>query len=214
MNITLQGLYPITDPQLFDNLEHMLLNVEIALSHGATTIQYRNKSAPAEQRLAEARALKSLCDRYAKPLIINDYLELALELKCGIHLGQDDTSVQEARHTLGNNAIIGATCKNSLSLAGDAIANGADYIAFGAFFPSTTKENTTPASLNTLIQARKLWPDITIVAIGGITPLNCTSILSNGANMIAVVQSLWGSQEIKSTCLQFKDAISHCTIAV
>jgi len=163
---------------------------EAALRGGAHLLQYRDKSQDRVRRFSEACQLAALCQRYQAHLIINDDLELAAELGIGLHLGQQDGSIREARARLGDNAIIGATCHNSLSLAQQALDEGASYLAFGRFFPSQTKANAPLADLSILQQAANRF-NLPLVAIGGITLDNAPLLLQNGATLLAVVHGLF-----------------------
>lgn len=123
--------------------------------------------------------------------IMNDRPDLAVELGCdGVHVGQDDTSYDEARRVVGDDAIVGVTCKSSYHLAMEAGEAGADYVAFGAFFASNTKQITTPADPDIL----RIWHAATIVpsvAIGGITSENCDVLIEAGADFLAVAGGVW-----------------------
>jgi len=182
------GLYVITDSQLLAG--RLLPAVEQALIGGAKLIQYRDKSANIAKRLHEAQQLKQLCQRYNVPLIINDDLALAAQLGVGVHLGQQDGSIAFARQTLGTEAIIGATCHNSLHLAEQAAQEGASYLAFGAFYPSSTKPLAQAAELSTLTQAKQLF-SLPIVAIGGITLDNAAPVIAAGADYVAVISDIF-----------------------
>lgn len=182
------GLYVITDSQLLAG--RLLPAVEQALIGGAKLIQYRDKSADTAKRLDEAQRLKQLCQRYNVPLIINDDLALAAQLGVGVHLGQQDGSIAFARQTLGTEAIIGATCHNSLVFAQQAAQEGASYLAFGAFYPSSTKPLAQAAELHTLTQAKRLF-SLAIVAIGGITLDNAAPVIAAGADYVAVISDIF-----------------------
>ena len=187
MNHT-HGLYLITDSQLLAG--RLLPAVEQALIGGAKLIQYRDKSTDTSKRLHEAQQLKTLCQRYNVPLIINDDLELAAQLGVGVHLGQQDGSIALARQLLGQDAIIGATCHNSLEFAKQAATQGASYLAFGAFYPSSTKPLAQLAQLDTLTQAKQLF-SLPVVAIGGITLDNAMPLIDAGANYVAVISDIF-----------------------
>ena len=187
MNHT-HGLYLITDSQLLAG--RLLPAVEQALIGGAKLIQYRDKSTDTSKRFHEAQQLKALCQRYNVPLIINDDLELAAQLGLGVHLGQQDGSIALARQRLGQDAIIGATCHNSLDFAKQAATQGASYLAFGAFYPSSTKPLAKLAELSTLTQAKQLF-NLPIVAIGGITLDNARPLIDAGADYLAVISDIF-----------------------
>lgn len=189
-----RGLYAITDDAL---LAHRLLPaVQAALSGGCRWVQYRSKCTNAQQRRREAAQLVELCRAHNASLLINDDVALAKTVGAdGVHLGQDDMSLTEARRILGNQAIIGITCHNSLALAHTAQQDGANYVAFGRFFASQTKQSAPPADLSVL-RAAKAQLAIPVVAIGGITLDNAPSVLQEGADMLAVVGDLFSAQNI------------------
>jgi len=193
--IELRGVYAITDNQLTPETT-LLKQVEQALTGGVRILQYRDKQSPAELRQRQASALARLCHDYDALLIINDDVELARSSEAdGVHLGQDDQSISHARDALGDQAIIGASCYNRIELAEHARKAGASYVAFGRFFPSQTKPNAIQAELDVLEQARKLG--LPVCAIGGITRQNADSIISAGADMIAVIDGIFGQPDIR-----------------
>ncbi len=181
-------LYLITDSQLLAG--RLLPAIEQALIGGAKLIQYRDKSTDTAKRLHEAQQLKALCQCYNVPLIINDDLELAVQLGVGVHLGQQDGSIALARQRLGQDAIIGATCHNSLEFAKQAATQGASYLAFGAFYPSSTKPLAQAADLQTLTQAKQLF-SLPVVAIGGINLDNARPLIDAGADYLAVISDIF-----------------------
>lgn len=188
----LRGLYAITDSQLLDG-GRLLPYVEAALKGGARLLQYRDKSDDASRRLREAQALRELCERHGAQLLINDDAELAARLGVGVHLGQTDGSLAAARALLGRQAVIGGTCHASLELAERAIAEGANYVAFGRFFNSQTKPGAPAASVELLEQARARFPQVPRVAIGGVTLDNAPELISHGADLIAVIHALFAA---------------------
>lgn len=191
MSERLRGLYAITDSDLLAG-ERLLAWVDAALAGGARLLQYRDKTDDAVRRREEAEQLLRLCNYYGARLIINDDLMLAAELGVGVHLGREDGSLREARKVLGDNAIIGATCHASLDFAGQAVEDGASYIAFGRFFQSVTKPGAPAATPVLLEQARRAF-DLPIVAIGGITLHNAPQLRIAGADMLAVINGLFGA---------------------
>ena len=192
----LRGLYAITDSQLTP-AHSIEQKVESALKGGAQLIQYRDKTNPVDQKEIIAHKLQSLCRQYHRKLIINDDLKLAHAINAdGVHLGQEDASINEARELLGPDAIIGATCHNSLPLAHQAITDGASYVAFGRFYCSTTKPGAPSCSIEFLKEARQSI-NIPIVAIGGITLINAPEIIAEGSDMIAVVHGVFGAENIE-----------------
>lgn len=163
---------------------------ESVIRGGAALIQYRDKVSRGHGRLEAARRLQSLCASYRVPLIINDDVALARAVgAAGVHVGRDDTALGEARRALGDDAIIGVSCYDSLSRAVEAEGDGADYVAFGSVFPSPTKPDARRASADLIRQARARLT-IPIAAIGGITFENARSVLDAGADLLAVISDL------------------------
>lgn len=196
------GLYAITDPLLIAD-DRLIMAVEQAILGGARLIQYRDKSTDAARRLAQARALNALCQRCHIPLIVNDDVELAFQVgAAGVHVGRDDPAFATARTRLGQNAIIGMSCYDRLDLALDAARAGADYVAFGAFFPSPTKPTEIRASIELLREARAVL-NVPIVAIGGITPENGRLLLEAGADGLAVVSGVFGQPDIQAAARRY-----------
>lgn len=154
-------------------------------------VQLRLKDTDDDTIRRAADRLRPVCHAAGVPLLMNDRPDLALDTGCdGVHVGQDDAPYPEARALLGANAMIGVTCKASRHLAVAAAEQGADYVAFGAFFPSGTKQATVPAPLSVV----EWWSGIATVpsvAIGGITPGNCQPLLRAGADFLAVVGAVW-----------------------
>jgi thiamine-phosphate pyrophosphorylase len=184
--------------------EKLFTGVEAALKGGCKFIQYRDKSNNVEQRLRDSTKLLALCDQHSATLIINDDMQLAYEIDAhGVHLGQRDGNVKDARNLLGADAIIGVTCHDSLELAEKAIADGANYVAFGRFFSSSTKPDASYAPLNLLTTARKKFPNTMIAAIGGITIANGNSVLAAGADIIAVCHDLFSAENIEKKATSF-----------
>ncbi|MCF7534669.1 thiamine phosphate synthase [Pseudomonas petrae] len=201
----LRGLYAVTDSQLLAG--KFLSYVEAALDGGVTLLQYRDKSGDETRRLREASALLKLCERYKTRLIINDDAEVAARLGVGVHLGQTDGSLPDARALLGHKAIVGATCHAQLELADKAKADGATYVAFGRFFNSQTKPGAPTCSLDLLSQARKRI-NLPIAVIGGITLENAAPLVAHGADLLAVVHGLFGAettQEVTRRAQAFND---------
>ncbi|KXS49803.1 thiamine phosphate synthase [Marinobacter persicus] len=184
------GLYAITDEQLTPAAE-LLPAVEAALRGGAVLVQYRNKTGSQAERLRQATDLASLCRQANVPLLINDDPPLAKRVQAdGVHLGQEDCTLTEARVLLGSEAIIGMTCHHRLDLARNARDSGADYLAFGRFYSSSTKPGAPPADASVLTEAKTLGLPLT--AIGGITVDNGRPLIEAGADLLAVVGGLFG----------------------
>jgi thiamine-phosphate pyrophosphorylase len=197
----LRGLYAITDPNLCPD-EHLASQVEAALEGGASVIQFRDKRAHQEIRRSLAKQLLTLCREHQSLLIINDDLSLAREIGAhGVHLGRNDADIHQAREALGEKAIIGISCYNRLELAQEAVEKGADYVAFGRFFPSQTKPEAVQATPE-LLQLAKRQIDRPLVAIGGITPENGAPLIEAGADMLAVIHGVFGQTDIRNACRQ------------
>ena len=204
----LRGLYAITD-SLLATRETLDRQVEEALEGGAAVIQYRDKSGDNDRRFREASSLRRLCDGAGALLIINDDVELArLTGADGVHLGRDDGGVPAARMALGPRAVIGVSCYNQFHRAQMAQEAGADYVAFGRFFPSATKPEAVQAGRDLLERSRR---DLAVptVAIGGITPENGRALIAAGADMLAVVHGLFGQPDIRAACLTFTRLFDH-----
>lgn len=193
-----RGLYVITDGPRRDLLEA----VAQALAGGARLLQYRDKTTDHPRRLDEARALRALCAARDVPMIVNDDVALAHAAgAAGVHLGEDDGDVAAARAALGDDAIIGVSCYDSLERARELASAGADYVAFGAFFPSPTKPHARRASFDLLRQSAALG--IPRVAIGGITPDNGGSLIDAGADYLAVISAVFGDPDVHSAAERF-----------
>ena len=202
MHPQLHGLYAITDPTLATE-NNLQTQVREALEGGARIIQYRDKGNDEPRRQAEAEQLQALCKNHGALFIINDDLALATAIKAdGLHLGRDDTDLDKARRILGPKAIIGVSCYNELQRAKAAQAAGADYVAFGRFFPSNTKPQAIQAEI-ALLQQAKQELKIPIVAIGGITPENGAPLVQAGADMLAVIQGVFAQSDIRRACQEF-----------
>lgn len=205
----LRGLYAITDSKLMPDTDSLLLQTEQALRGGAQIVQYRDKSDDQAKRRRQALALVDLCNQFDRPLLINDDVELAQAVAAhGVHLGQSDGIVSQARERLGPDKIIGNTCHASLALAQTAVGQQADYVAFGAFFPSSTKPGASPAPLALLQQARSSLP-VPVVAIGGINMDNAGQVIEAGADMVAVIHSLFANDDICAQAGRFQQLFNQ-----
>ena len=201
------GLYAVT-PDVSDTPE-LLAAAEAALSGGVRLLQYRNKSASAALRLLQGRALLALCRKYHVPLIINDHLDLALALDAdGLHLGAEDGSLTAARARLGPEKILGVSCYDQLERALEAERLGADYAAFGSFFPSSVKPDAVRAPLAMLRDAKRRL-SVPVVAIGGITLDNAPQLIAAGADGVAVISALFGANDVKLAAQRFSALFSR-----
>lgn len=191
----LRGLYAITDNALLPQ-DRLVKAVEQAIMGGALVIQYRDKNSAPETRIELASELAELCAAHQTIFIINDDVKLAKKVGAdGVHLGKGDMSIKEARKHLGDQALIGISCYNSLAQAHEAQKSGADYVAFGSFYSSPTKPDAVKADLRLLQEARQQLK-IPLVAIGGITPDNGATLIDAGADMIAVIHAVFGQADI------------------
>jgi len=190
------GIYAITFETA--DTEKLLAQVEAALTGGVAAVQYRDKSGDVARRHEQASELVALCRRFHVPLIVNDDLRLAdLCDADGVHLGRDDSSIREARIILGCDKFIGTTCYQSLEIALTAQAAGADYVAFGSFFPSPTKPAAGRAD-TALLRAAAPVIHVPLVAIGGITLENAPHLLDAGADSLAVLSALFDAPDIRA----------------
>lgn len=186
------GLYAITDSRLCPP-DQLVTAVEAAVRGGAVMVQYREKQAPAPEKLRQARDLAAVCRAGGALFLINDDPELARRVNAdGVHVGQDDESAAAARQRLGEHAVIGVTCHGRLAFAEAARGNGADYVAFGRFYTSGTKPDAPEANLSVLSNARPLG--LPVCAIGGITIDNGAPLIQAGADLLAVVGGLFGGR--------------------
>ena len=192
----LKGVYAIT-PKCRD-LTALCAMCQAALQGGARLVQYRDEYSPPHERLNRARALLNLCRQYKAFLIINNDIDLALAANAdGAHLGRDDGNIANARRYIGQQFIIGATCHARLDWAHAAIADGADYCAFGSVFSSTTKPQATHCPLSIITRA-KIEGITPIVAIGGITKHNAAQVFSAGADAVAIGAGLFNESNIRA----------------
>lgn len=200
-SLKISGPYAIT-PDL--NQTNDLLNkTRQVLEGGVKLVQYRNKSANESLRREQAKLLLSLCREHNALLIINDHLEIAIEIDAdGVHVGKNDVSVSAAKNQLGQNKIVGTSCYNQLDLAMQAQKDGADYIAFGAFFSSLTKPNAVSVSISLVNQAQKAL-SIPIVGIGGIQLTNARTVIQSGCAAIAVCHDLFQAENIKAAAAHY-----------
>jgi thiamine-phosphate pyrophosphorylase len=197
-----RGLYAVTDG-VGRAPEALAAVAEQVIRGGAVVLQYREKTGDAGRRKREADALLAVCRRHRVPLVINDDAELAGEIGAdGVHLGRDDLPFAAARAILGPDAVIGVSCYGEPERALEAEAAGADYVAFGRFFPSRTKPRATPAPVAMLaaVRPRLRGP---VVAIGGVTPENAPALIAAGADLIAVVQGVFGDPDPRAAAERY-----------
>jgi len=199
MHYLLKGLYLITDEKLIERARFSE-TVELAVSGGANLLQLREKNTEHREIIHLGRKLLEITRKFNIPLIINDSPEIALEIGAdGVHLGEDDPDIRYARELLGNDAIIGVSCYNRIERGVDAVEEGASYLAFGTPYGTPTKPGREPTSFETLKEARSRFHDIPIFAIGGIYPENAHEVLQTGIDGIAVITSVFGSDQPESS---------------
>ncbi|MCE2949764.1 MAG: thiamine phosphate synthase [bacterium] len=213
MTLRLPGLYAVTPDGLPE--AELLARVEQSLAAGVRLLQYRAKPAGAAGRAADgsarpgeavARAIAAACRAAGAWLIVNDDPRLAAALGAhGVHLGRDDGTVAQAREHVGP-ALVGVSCYDSLDRAVQAEAEGADYVAFGAMFPSRVKPGAVRASPALLAQARARLR-VPVVAIGGIDLGNAAGVLRAGAHSLAVISAVYSAPDIGDAVRRFKEII-------
>jgi len=184
-------LYLITPPDLADLAAFVRSAADALGADDVGAFQLRLKDASEEAIAAAVHALKPLTRSGDVPLILNDRPDLAARLDCdGVHIGQEDGPYAQARRLLGDERIVGVTCHDSRHLAMEAAEAGADYVAFGAFFPTRTKTPKTQATFEVL----EVWQEtmtVPCVAIGGITAENARAVAAAGADFVAVSSGVW-----------------------
>ena len=201
----LRGLYAIT-PERHDT-EALLAAAEACLAGGAAMLQYRAKSLPPGTMLAQARRLRQACAARGVPFIVNDSVALALATGAdGVHVGREDGGVREARIAMPH-GIVGASCHDDAELARAAARDGADYVAIGSVFPSTTKPSAPRAALEAIGLARAA-SGLPVVAIGGITLRNVGEVIAAGADLAAVIAAIFDSPDPREAARAFRDAFA------
>ncbi len=183
-------LYLITPPSF--ELVSFTNQVKQAFQGGVVAcFQLRLKNASDDEILRAAEKIIPICKENHTTFIINDRADLALKSGAdGVHLGEKDTDVKKAREMLGDNGIIGVSCYDSRHLAMEAGEQGADYVSFGTFFPSKTKQSKGNPTTE-ILEWCSTYTNLPCVAIGGITPENCAPLVKAGADFIAVISAIW-----------------------
>ncbi|RZG22807.1 thiamine phosphate synthase [Acinetobacter baumannii] len=185
----MRGLYLITND---DPIQLLLKKLDAALATRQIAIlQYRRKKVDKADQPAEVEQIKQLCEKYQVPFVINDDLKLAAQFGLGVHLGQSDGEITDAKSQLPEGVIIGRTCLNSLELAQKAIADGATYVAFGAVYATATKPEAGNVGIEVIKQAAAQY-DLPICAIGGLTVENSKPVIEAGADLCAVISDILG----------------------
>lgn len=203
MESRISGLYAVT-PDLAET-DVLLEKVDAALRGGARVVQYRSKSSDVVLQRSQAVAIAGLCRKRRALFIVNDSAELAREAGAdGVHLGRDDGVVARAKATLGAGKLVGVSCYNEIGLARAAVAQGADYVAFGSFFASLSKPAAVRADIQ-LLRAAAAQITLPIVAIGGIEVDNAAGLIDAGADAIAVIGALFDSSDVENQARRFVD---------
>lgn len=188
----LRGLYAIADTAILPD-HRFAAAIRAVVDGGAVMVQYRDKSRAARRRRRQADELVRLCGEAGVVSIINDDIDLAIATGAdGVHLGADDREPADARRQLGAHAIMGVSCYDSLDRALAAADAGADYLAFGRVFPSTTKPGGPRAGLELLATARERT-GLPVCAIGGITLDRVAPVIAAGVDLVAVISDLFGA---------------------
>ena len=186
------------------------VRLKAALEPGrAAAFQLRVKDTPEDELARLAEPLQRICAEADVAFIVNDSMQLARQIGAdGVHLGQQDGEVRAARALLGPSAQIGKTCHDSRHLAMEAGEAGADYVAFGAFYPTTTKPSHYRPDLSILTWWSMLF-EIPCVAIGGITPDNAKPLVDAGADFLAVCQAVWGADDPATAVRRFAEVMDR-----
>ncbi len=189
----LRGLYAVTPEALSGAALYRA--AEAACGNGAVVLQYRNKSTDTVQRRADADALRAITTVCGALFVINDDIELAKACGAdGVHVGRDDGGPVLARKALGRDALIGVSCYDDPALARAAARDGADYVAFGSMYASSTKPAAPPASIGRFAEVADLG--LPRCAIGGITLARAPELIAAGADLLAVVSDLFDAPDI------------------
>lgn len=197
MTKAIQGIYGILPADL--PLEELLAKAEAALIGGIKTLQLRDKGIELGERLSRAEALRAMTRLYNARLIINDDVGLAMACNAdGLHVGPGDThDLKALRVELGREYLLGVSCKESIDAARHALESGADYVSFGAIFPTESKVEAVVCGADILRQARTSLPEANIVAIGGITAERLPEVRAAGADAAAIIGGLFGDENVK-----------------
>jgi len=190
----LNGLYVITDDALTPK-DKMFSMIKEALKGGATIVQLRDKLSSDEEIKESAQCLQDLCRSHNALFVLNDKIEMAIELNLdGLHIGKSDHHrFEEIRQEF--NGVIGVSCYGDIDLAKEMECMGADYVAFGSFYPSPTKPHANVVPLKTLSKAKKEL-NIPICAIGGINLFNVEEVMEHQPDMVSLVSDIWLSKDI------------------
>lgn len=200
-------LYAVTD-RAWAKKKTLMEQVEEALEGGITFLQLREKNLSQEEFIKEAKEMKELSAKYKVPFVINDNIDVALAVDAdGVHIGQDDMSVEEARKLLGEDKIIGVSAHN-VNEAMKAQKGGADYLGVGAVCATSTKKDANVVSKEEIKKIKEAV-DIPIVAIGGIKKDNIHTLKGTGVDGVAVVSAIFAAEDIKETSKELLDTVKE-----
>lgn len=202
-------LYAITDPGYAERMP-LEDQVEAAIRGGITCLQLRDKTADKEEFRRQAISVKKLTDAAGIPLIVNDHVDIAAEIDAaGVHIGQKDMALTEARAILGPDKIIGVSAR-TVELALKAQQDGASYLGVGAVFGTTTKLDAKPLEMETL-KSICAAVSIPVVAIGGISQNNVEKLTGTGISGAAVVSAVFGQPDIEAACIKLLETLKQVT---
>ncbi|BAU50400.1 thiamine-phosphate pyrophosphorylase [Sulfurifustis variabilis] len=206
----IRGLYAIADTDVI-SVQRLTEAVAQAIAGGARLVQYRNKTGPADERERLAQSLATVCRQHDVLYVVNDDADLAAAVGAdGVHVGRDDAPIAKVRERLGPRRLVGVSCYNDLGLAVQAEAAGADYVAFGSFFPSPTKPQAVRADIDLLRRARSRLR-VPVVAIGGITPENGARLVAAGADALAVITGVFAQSDIEAAARRYAQLFEQRT---
>lgn len=206
----IRGLYAIADTDVI-SVQRLTEAVAQAIAGGARLVQYRNKTGPADERERLAQSLATVCRQHGVLYVVNDDADLAAAVGAdGVHVGRDDAPIAKVRERLGPRRLVGVSCYNDLGLAVQAEAAGADYVAFGSFFPSPTKPQAVRADIDLLRRARSRLR-VPVVAIGGITPENGARLVAAGADALAVITGVFAQSDIEAAARRYAQLFEQRT---
>ena len=189
----LRGLYAVTPDEA--DTSRLCAMVGAAVDGGATAVQYRNKTAPPALAREQAQSLATLCRRRGALFIVNDDAAIAADVDAdGVHIGEDDGALMQARARLAGDRIVGVSCYDDLGRARELAAAGADYIAFGSFFPSRVKPEARRADVSLVRAAKSLG--VPVVGIGGITSSNAPQLVAAGIDAVAVISDVFAHDDL------------------
>ncbi len=211
-----EGVYLLTPYVPSAAFESMLASLDAALGAGVSMVQFRSKAngpnaepSGATDRLHQARAAQMIARNHRALFIVNDDIDLALELDAdGVHLGRDDGELAAARQQLPQK-LLGVSCYNDLERAHQAVERGADLLAFGSMYPSITKPAAVRASPALLLEARRLFPQVRIVAIGGIDASNIRAIGAAGAHAAAVISAVFDAPDAGQAARKLREEFNR-----